>query len=190
MSGIPKPLADRLPDVQAFRDSLDPETDRGCAITAASYVDDQLAEMLKVHLVDSKKLIKEVFAGSGALSTFSARIDLSFLLGHIAKAVQRELHLIRGIRNKFAHSSRPLSFTEPAIDQQCRALVYSHHPKSREARAHFCSSATAVLAFIHVSHHRAKRPSAKPDFTPTEAGKEKTRTQAIEQFMANRSKNI
>ncbi len=134
MIKIPPPLADRLPEVQAFRDSLDLETDRGCAIIAASYVDDQLAEMLKAHFVESKRLIKEVFSGSGALSTFSARIDMSFLSGHISKAVQRELHLIRGIRNKFAHAPHPLSFTEPAIEQPCRALAYSHHPKSREPR--------------------------------------------------------
>jgi len=169
MIKIPPPLADRLPEVQAFRDSLDLETDRGCAIIAASYVDDQLAEMLKAHFVESKRLIKEVFSGSGALSTFSPRIDMSFLSGHISKAVQRELHLIRGIRNKFA-----------TLLILCR---------SQSLRSN--NNAELWLTLIIRSRASlAKRPSVRADLKPTEAHKEKVRKAARKRFATDRSKNI
>ena len=48
-----------------FRRSLTPETDRGCALMAAAYLEDQLAELLMLYFVDDASLAKDVFEHNG-----------------------------------------------------------------------------------------------------------------------------
>jgi hypothetical protein len=45
-------LNDRLQEVMDFRSTLSEETDRGCALMAASFLDEQLRELLEICLVD------------------------------------------------------------------------------------------------------------------------------------------
>ncbi len=77
--GLDSVTLQKMPDVADFRNSLDAETDRGCAIAAVSFVDSELAKAIKARLIDSEKIIKTVFEGQGGLSTFSSRIDVGFL---------------------------------------------------------------------------------------------------------------
>src|SRR5208282_4601818 len=95
-----------------FRASLTPETDRGCAVAAAAFLDEELKGLLASVLADDPKLIQELFSHSGPLATFSARIDLSLLLSLISRAAWRDLHIIRKFRIDFAHSPAPLSFKD------------------------------------------------------------------------------
>src|SRR5579859_4992858 len=101
---------DRLEDVMEFRHWLTPETDRGCALMAAAYLDDQLSELLLSRFVDDTKLKSELFGASQALGSFSSRIDFAYALGMIGPTARKELHIIRKIRNLFGHEPRPISF--------------------------------------------------------------------------------
>jgi hypothetical protein len=51
-----------------------------------------------------------MFKGYGPLNTFAARIDLGLLLGIYPKEFWVRLHLIRKIRNEFAHNMQPTTF--------------------------------------------------------------------------------
>jgi hypothetical protein len=101
-----------LPDqyldaVIKFRKTLDAETDRGVALVCADYLDGVLERLLLKTLVEDSKLTAKLFGPSDDLGTFSTRIDLSFLMGLLGPKTHRGLHLVRKIRNSFAHCSEP-----------------------------------------------------------------------------------
>ena len=107
------------------------QSDRAAAILAVSFLEDRLAALLQARLVDEPKIVRKMFSGSGPLATFSAKIDMCFLLGIIEKSRHRELHLVRNIRNKFAHGLEALTFETPEIRDQCETLappVFSEPP--------------------------------------------------------------
>lgn len=121
-------------EVIKFRNSLNDETDRGCALMSASYIDVQLNILLQTTFVDNPKIYQRISNPFGPLGSFSARIDLAYLIGKIGKKVHDDLHLIRKIRNEFGHSSKPLTFTNNSISDRCRGLYNiatdSKHPKN------------------------------------------------------------
>jgi len=92
------------------------ETDRAAAVLAASFLEKQLEDCLKLFLVDDRS-IEELFNGYGPLSSFSAKISIAFALGLISDDMKRDLTLMRKIRNHFAHHPSEISFgTSPARD--------------------------------------------------------------------------
>ena len=74
---------EQFDEVLAFSNTLDPETDRGCALMAAAYLDDQLKILIERTLVQNAKLQEAIFEPNGSLGTFAARIDFAYLLGCI-----------------------------------------------------------------------------------------------------------
>jgi DNA-binding MltR family transcriptional regulator len=96
------------------------ETDRACAVLAASLLDDCLQKLLAAAMAVSKD---ELFKANGPLGTFSAKIDMANAFGLISDEDCRDTHLIRKIRNDFAHSlTHELSFATPAVSQRVSAL--------------------------------------------------------------------
>jgi hypothetical protein len=95
------------------------QSDRAAAILAVSFLEDRLAALLQAWLVDEPNIVSKMFGGSGPLATFLAKIDMGLLLGILEKSRHRELHLIRDIRNKFAHGLEALTFETPRIRDQC-----------------------------------------------------------------------
>jgi hypothetical protein len=160
-------LLPRFDDVLAFRDTLDPETDRGCALMAAAYLDSQLEELIRASIVDDADVADELLSQSKPLATFSSRIDLAYLLGHIGKMVRRDLHLIRKIRNDFGHTSTPLDFTHPPIAARCREMYHCFRQGGDPPRKRFTNTVLGVLACIHAPLHCCKRPTVKPDLPIT-----------------------
>lgn len=153
-------LKKRFPEVWAFRDALSPETDRGCALMAAAYLDSQLEELLDHCFVEDGNVAKEILGQSKPLGTFSARIDMSYLLGHISAQIRKDLHLIRKIRNAFGHDPKPIDFASPPIADRCRELHHSFLNISAPPRKKFTNAAFGVLASIHAASHGMKRPLA------------------------------
>ena len=87
-----------------FRPTLTPETDRGCALMAAAYLDSQLEELLRAVFVDDQKVVSELLQSERALGSFSAKIDMAYSLGLLPADAYRDLHLIRKIRNECAYA--------------------------------------------------------------------------------------
>lgn len=138
-----------LSDVLAFRRELTPESDRGCALFAAAYLDRALSDLLYVFLVAGKKIEEDLFKGNTPLSSFSSRIKMAFYLGLISNDVRRDLDLIRAIRNDFAHHPVPMSFSTQSVANRCNELTNSYHAKGASPRNHFTSAVFGLLASIH-----------------------------------------
>ena len=103
------------------------ETDRSAGILGAEYVNQTLAEVLTQYLVDDDS-VGGLFVGYGPLSTFSARIDVAFASGLLNSVLRRELHLIRKIRNHFAHHPLETSFDSSPVKDLCSHLLSTVYP--------------------------------------------------------------
>jgi DNA-binding MltR family transcriptional regulator len=136
--------------VMEFRRGLSGETDRGCALMAAEYLSSQLSELLRAHFVDDSSVCDSVLENpNGALSTFSARIEFAYLLGDIGPVARREMHLIRKIRNEFAHEYTPLAFTEDRVAARCRELRAHVLIPDPSPRTTFVRTVMGLLAVVH-----------------------------------------
>ena len=115
ISVLPEHIRNPIERVHEFRKTLSLETDRGCVMMAAAYIDDQLGELLKAYLIDDKKVVKLMFDFNGPFGTFSSRNDGAYALGLLPGNVHRDIHLLRKIRNDFAHVSTPITFDDEPI---------------------------------------------------------------------------
>ena len=153
----------RALEVISLRTTLSSESDRGCSLMAAAYLDMQLGELLKAFLVDDKRLVNELFRHTGALGTFSSRIDLAYSLGLISKGDRRNLHLIRKIRNDFAHVHLRLDFNNESISARCNELSHHGLPKDWEPRHKFIRTTLAIAASIHSQLRNSEHIQSPPD---------------------------
>lgn len=104
-----------------FMKLLQGESDRGSVIVSAAMLDDILLQLLKRRLAPSLEQKDELLEdGAAAFSTFSARIDLAYRLGLIKATTRASFHLVRKIRNDFAHISDPKTFNSSSV--KSRAL--------------------------------------------------------------------
>lgn len=101
---------------------IEKQSDRGAAILATAFLEEQLTACIKGLLTDEPQITDPLFRGSGPLAALSTKIDLGFLLGLYTKTDHRRLRTIRDIRNKFAHHVRPLSFNTEDVAALCRNL--------------------------------------------------------------------
>jgi DNA-binding MltR family transcriptional regulator len=162
----------------AFRQALTKESDRGCALFAAAFLDKALSDLLYLSLVSEKRIEKDLFEGTAPLSSFSARIKLAFYLGKISKECRADLDTIRGIRNEFAHHAEVISFDRQSIADRCRNLQFSYHERESRPRDHFTAAASRILAMLQTTGLSSVAPTLKLDDRPTEAEKEAARKQA------------
>ncbi len=111
-------LTEKLLEFNSIIDSYENESDRAAAILAASYLDIYLEECIKFVLVDDPS-IEQLFKGTSALSTFSAKIDMAFALGLITEEIKKNLDYIRKIRNHFAHHPTVTSYKNSQVRNLC-----------------------------------------------------------------------
>ena len=88
---------------EKFLDEFKSESDRAAVILGAAKLDILLYQLLTKFLIASPAGTDELFDGDAPLGTFSSKINLAHRLGLIDKDFSRALHLIRKIRNSFAH---------------------------------------------------------------------------------------
>ncbi|MFI4974396.1 MAG: hypothetical protein ACHP84_07660 [Caulobacterales bacterium] len=104
---------------------IESQSDRGAALVAASFVDARLTEAISLRFdpnVDPT-VRGRVLRGSGALATFSAKIDVGLMLSLYPPSVHVMLNKIRDIRNDFAHEVMPMSFQTPSVSDRCHNLL-------------------------------------------------------------------
>lgn len=141
----------RMDEVLEFRQSLNAETDRGCALMAAAYLDAELEKLLRKYFVSNDMVQTELLRQSGPLGSFSSRIDLAYLLGLLGAKARRDLHLIRKIRNEFGHVSTPLNFNDAALASRCSALYHDAYENTTSPRRKFIRTALGILGVIHAN---------------------------------------
>ncbi|WP_353237121.1 hypothetical protein [Limnohabitans sp.] len=138
----------RMKEVMAFRTSITSESDRGAVLMSAAYLDDQLKELLKERLVQDKKISRRAFDFNGPLGTFSSRIDFAYLLGVIPKNARSDLHIIRAIRNQFAHHAAPLSYEDENVRPLCDRLAFHGVKDEATGGSKFRRSVMGLLSYI------------------------------------------
>jgi DNA-binding MltR family transcriptional regulator len=123
------------------------ESDRAAVIVAASILDELLRSFLVAKLVPVSSSSDDLFDGSNApLGTFSSRIEMAFRVGLVSVKFARDLHLVRKIRNDFAHTIHGASFEDTRVKNRVSELdnsngIYIRNPKTAAkettTRAHF-----------------------------------------------------
>jgi Mannitol repressor len=108
-------LSYRNQDQRDAHDEIEASSDRAAAIVSAAFLDDQLTVALKSRLHQDKRIIDDMFDQSGALGTFSAKINLAFLIGMFSKEAIQDLHIIRKVRNEFAHELATKNFKSQRV---------------------------------------------------------------------------
>jgi hypothetical protein len=125
------------------------ESDRAAVILASAMIDESLKELLEAFLVPCSTSEDPIFDGSNApLSTFSARIESAYRFGLISPSFAKCLHIVRKIRNSFAHDVAGCTFAAPAVSNRVNNLVTAtrvhvsktsaKHAKIGNQRACFC----------------------------------------------------
>jgi DNA-binding MltR family transcriptional regulator len=151
--------------LEPYFHQLHKETDRGYAIVAAILLDGLLETLLRKKMIPS--VPNEIFSGYGPLSSFSAKIDLSFYLGFISRGEYDELHQIRRIRNEFAHSlNAPLSFSHPPVCDRISSLRFTGSSLLKEEtskRVDFEISVLVLIGFLYAIIERSTPPKPPKD---------------------------
>ena len=115
-----------------FLKEFSKESDRASVIVAASIFDDALLSLLKQHLVPNAASTDELFDGTNApLATFSSKIVFAHRLGLISAPFARNLHLIRKIRNEFAHNIHGGTFEDSGVKSRVMELYKSQSYKNK-----------------------------------------------------------
>lgn len=132
--------------------SLEGESDRALAILAAAYLDHLLRRWitLRLELHRLPEAAKFLFEGFNAgLATFSSRIQMAKHLGLLRDEDQRDLKLIKVVRNEFAHEFTGVSFESQSIADRCRELaaarIDGQPPTARE-----CYQKAAVRLMVTI----------------------------------------
>ena len=76
---------------------------RASVITATALMDTMLEKVISAFIIEDADK-KALFDYSGCMSTFSAKIEMSYVLGLISKELRDDLNRYRRIRNKCAHN--------------------------------------------------------------------------------------
>lgn len=99
------------------------KNDRAIAIVGATFLDILLEHTLRAFLVDDEKEVNKLLQPDQPLGTFSGKITMVYCLGLIYKPVRDDLHLVRKIRNEFAHNLYA-SFEDEKIKSWCSCLKW------------------------------------------------------------------
>jgi DNA-binding MltR family transcriptional regulator len=117
-----KPVEATFTDYQLMMILFENESDRGAAVLAGSYVENHLGLYLKLKMKDPS-LAERMFSSEGSLSTFSQRIDLAQAFGFLSREQCADLHLIKKIRNHFAHHPKEASFNDKLVSDWVANLI-------------------------------------------------------------------
>lgn len=120
---------------------------------------------------------KDIFSGSGALATFSGKIEMAYYLGHIAEEEYKELNTIRQIRNEFAHAiDHTLAFDTPRISDKIQNLYFpklhiesfgltvAKKRKFLKPRSKFETSFSFLAAFLSSRGDSAKQANSPQSY--------------------------
>jgi hypothetical protein len=122
-------LPEHIAEFKRFAEDFKAESDRAAVILGAAKLDTMLLQILQAKLVPCSSGKDDLLEGDNPLGTFSARINMAFRLGLISAEFSRALHLIRKIRNSYAHEFSGVSLSAGSHRDRVRELVqpFSQH---------------------------------------------------------------
>ena len=156
-----------IQEFENFRTSLLSESDRGSVLMAAAFLENKISHLLKSYMVYNETIQKKIFEGTGALATFSSKIDMSFLLGLIPKNIYNDLGVLRKLRNDFAHNAKSITFQTDYIKDRCKNLKVINKVALRDdTKAYFLRSMTTILTYINIKIDSFERCREEDEFEP------------------------
>jgi DNA-binding MltR family transcriptional regulator len=144
-------IKDKLKGIET---ELQAQTDRGAAIIGAAIVDDFLSDVPKKRLILTSTVSDRLFSheANGPLASFAPKIDIAFAVGICDNNLRADLHDIRRIRNRFAHTPEALGFSDSQISEWCSkfrtaddVITSTDH---RTLYIGLCSGASAYFAAL------------------------------------------
>ena len=113
-----------LTTVVEFISGLVAEGERALVIGGAARLELALEHLLKAITITSPKDPgDELFGPDRPLGSFSAKIDLAYRLGLSDGDAKKGLHLVRKIRNDFAHASVHVRLTESKYQDRLNEIT-------------------------------------------------------------------
>jgi DNA-binding MltR family transcriptional regulator len=159
--------------LQALIDHLYGEqSDRAGAVMGVATLDALIENLLRSWILPDAP--KQLFNSTGALATFSAKIDIAYAFGLISLRERRDLHLLRKIRNDFAHDfDYKLTFNNPALSDRIMTLslpaLLEVDPTFREGSSpryrFYLAISLLILVLSQVRVRAAKSPPLVKELT-------------------------
>jgi transcriptional regulator with XRE-family HTH domain len=117
----PAPSEEEIDDT--FR-KLATESDTTAAVVGGSLLEASLEGLLRARMLTTDdKLLHAVFGGRGPLAGLEEKILIAQAFGLITSRVASDLHVLKDVRNTFAHSRELVSFSQQAIKERVSGLL-------------------------------------------------------------------
>ena len=116
-------IQNEIKEFSSFIEEFIEESDRAAVILGVAKLDLLLYQIFQKHLVSNPGGEDKFLDSDGPLVTFSAKINLAYRLGLTDNSVTRALHLIRKIRNDFAHEVEGCSLESGSHRDRIRELI-------------------------------------------------------------------
>lgn len=114
------------------------ESERAIPIITVSVLDEALTALLKSALLPCATSTDPLFDGAySPMGSFSAKIDFASRLGLVSAGVAQSLHIIRKIRNDFAHDIASCSFEQATVRNRVRELAKLNEVATPKRRSQF-----------------------------------------------------
>ena len=136
---------------KGLQQALPAETDRGCALLAVAFLDQELSELLRSHICGSKAVKNKILDHSGPLGNLSAKIDMVYCMGLLGKNSREDLRNLARIRNKFAHLAEPISFKSESVKKDIANLYYVEFAGTDNPRGRFIEVVYTLAGRIHTT---------------------------------------
>ena len=131
-------LARKRPNLEQWDEAWNEirgDAPRAAAILAATFVQGAIVFALRQRFLEKPPFdIERLIEPPGPLSSFYSCIELGLALGAYGPVIYGDLHVIRRIRNGFAHAMIPLTFDTPEVILELDQLGYLNLVKSRPPR--------------------------------------------------------
>lgn len=139
--------------------SLSDLDDRGLVLSLAAFAEEALGELLRAFMMPSDATKQLVEGFNAPLGTFSSRIKAAYALGLLTEDQFLDLERLRKIRNEFAHSWKPVSFSKQKvaalIDNMAFSRINGSFPDTLSEKIR--SSMSCLLIEIRSSTHQIQK---------------------------------
>jgi hypothetical protein len=115
------PVADDA-DWKGWAEEVSSGSDRSMAILAGANIEGDLVQLIFTELRIPEVRREELVSRDGPLSSFYAVICMAYAIDVIGEDDAKDLHVVRQIRNAFAHARKPIAFETPALAEEVDKL--------------------------------------------------------------------
>jgi hypothetical protein len=149
---------------------LGSETDRGVALVVTSFIDKLLGDALAAFLIENRSA-KSLLTGFNApLGTLSTKIAAAHAFGLIADDEMRECHILRRVRNEFAHEIE-VTFAKGSVRDLCDNLALPEADKGSDSKGRYIKA--SLLLLMHLVTRPAEVAQKRLKFVEWRTGRAK-----------------